>query len=102
VLNLASNNLGELVPQAGWTVHQTEEGTQYYSKEGQESQWEIPKEPAGDITLASAIKDMRALSSLNLAENNLGELVLPEGWTGDWDNEEDKIVYEHTDGRTQT
>jgi hypothetical protein len=43
---------------------------------------------------------MRALSSLNLAANNLGELVLPEGWTEDWDDEDD-LVYEHTDGRTQ-
>jgi hypothetical protein len=50
--------------------------------------------------LAVGIKDNGALSSLNLAANNLGELVLPEGWTEDWDDE-DEIVYGHTDGRTQ-
>jgi Leucine-rich repeat (LRR) protein len=43
---------------------------------------------------------IRALSSLNLAENNLGELVLPEGWTEDYDSE-DEEVYRHADGREQ-
>jgi hypothetical protein len=61
---------------------------------------------AGDaIMLVPEIIENGALSSLNLAENNLciGELVLPEGWTEDWDDEEeeDEVVYEHTDGRTQ-
>jgi hypothetical protein len=45
---------------------------------------------------------MGALSDLNLApENNLGERVLPEGWTEGWDDENEEIVYEHTDGMTQ-
>jgi hypothetical protein len=35
---------------------------------------------SGIIAIADAIPDMRALSSLNLASNNLGELVPPEGW----------------------
>jgi hypothetical protein len=34
----------------------------------------------GVIALANVIPDMKALSSLNLADNNLGTLVLPEGW----------------------
>jgi hypothetical protein len=42
-----------------------------------------------------------ALSVLNLAENQLGELVLPEGWTEDYDSDEDEEVYKHTDGREQ-
>jgi hypothetical protein len=34
-------------------------------------------------------------------ENNLGELVLPEGWTEDFDEYEGEEVYTHTDGREQ-
>ena len=49
----------------------------------------------------SGCADNRALSVLNLAENNLGELVLPEGWTEDYDSDEDEEVYRHTDGREQ-
>jgi hypothetical protein len=45
---------------------------------------------------------MEALSSLNLANNNLGELVLPTGWTKEWMYEEFKDYgYTHTDGREQ-
>jgi hypothetical protein len=51
----------------------------------------------GAIILASELPDKGVLTSLNLAENNLGELVIPEGWT--WD--EDEEVYRHTDGREQ-
>jgi Ran GTPase-activating protein (RanGAP) involved in mRNA processing and transport len=36
-----------------------------------------------------------------LASNNLGELILPEGWTVDYDSDEDTEVYKHTDGREQ-
>jgi hypothetical protein len=57
---------------------------------------------AGDaVLIANDISDMGALSVLNLAENNLGELVLPEGWTEDYDSDEDEEVYKHTDGREQ-
>jgi hypothetical protein len=49
--------------------------------------------------------DNRALSVLNLAENKLGELVLPDGWALDYDEddeeEERERVYKHTDGREQ-
>jgi hypothetical protein len=49
---------------------------------------------AGITALANAIPDMGALTSLNLAANNLGQLVLPEGWSGpDGDGE-----YEDPDG----
>jgi hypothetical protein len=47
---------------------------------------------------------MGALSVLNLAENNLGALVLPEGWTITWTEDydsDDDEVYRHTDGRVQ-
>ena len=54
----------------------------------------------GIIALANAIPDMGALSILNLAKNNLGELVIPEGWTKDYDEDLEE-VYKHTDGREQ-
>ena len=50
--------------------------------------------------LAVGIKDNGALSILNLAENNLGELVIPAGWTEDYD-EDEEVLYRHTDGTEQ-
>jgi hypothetical protein len=52
---------------------------------------------AGAVALADAIKDNGALSSLNLANNGLGEMVLPEGWqpTG-------RTEWTHTDGSKAT
>ena len=52
--------------------------------------------------ISTIIRQYRALSVLNLAENQLGKLVLPEGWTEDYDSVEDEDVYKHTDGREQT
>ena len=40
------------------------------------------------------------MTSLNLSGNDLGELVLPDGWTEDYDSD-DEEVYKHTDGREQ-
>jgi Ran GTPase-activating protein (RanGAP) involved in mRNA processing and transport len=55
--------------------------------------------------LVSELPDKRVLSVLNVASNNLGELVLPEVWTkkrerfgGKWQNQE---VFTHTDGTKQ-
>jgi hypothetical protein len=56
---------------------------------------------SGVIALAHVIPTMGALSVLNLAKNGLGELVLPEGWTKEYDPDEDEEVYRHTDGREQ-
>jgi hypothetical protein len=54
----------------------------------------------GATHVADAIRDNGALSFLNLAENNLGEWTLPEGWRfghhGDYSGDE---FYKHTDGR---
>jgi hypothetical protein len=44
---------------------------------------------------------MRALSVLNFASNNLGELVLPEGWIEDHHGEDHDHFYTHADGREQ-
>jgi hypothetical protein len=47
---------------------------------------------------------MRAMTSLDVSDNNLGALVLPEGWEYDksasaWDSS--KWIYKHADGREQ-
>jgi hypothetical protein len=49
---------------------------------------------SGVAALAVAIPGMGALTSLNLAANNLGQLVLPGGWSGPNDDGE----YEDPDG----
>jgi hypothetical protein len=69
-LNLANNNLGELVLPTGWTAHLADDGIRtYYGKEGQPSQWEAPSgsTPEGAIALANAIPDMGALTSLDIS-----------------------------------
>jgi hypothetical protein len=55
----------------------------------------------GITALANVIPGMTALSILNLAENSLGALVLPEGWTEYYDEDNDGDVYRHTDGRVE-
>jgi hypothetical protein len=51
----------------------------------------------GGFHLAGVIKDMSAISSLNLANNNIGQLVLPEGWRAEDDDGEAPWI--HTDGQ---
>jgi Ran GTPase-activating protein (RanGAP) involved in mRNA processing and transport len=54
----------------------------------------------GARVVAEYLDGNRALALLNLANNSLGELVLPEGWTktgGGWD----PTVFKHADGREQ-
>ena len=41
------------------------------------------------------------MAKLNISENNIGELVLPEGWTKGSDGYPDYGKYKHTDGRKQ-
>jgi hypothetical protein len=55
----------------------------------------------GALVVAEYLDGNRALSVLNLAENNLGALVLPEGWTEDYDSD-DYGMYRHTDGSEQS
>jgi hypothetical protein len=76
------------------------EGYGYKHIDGRE-QKEDPSEPAGIIALANVLPDMGALSVLNLADNNLGELVLPGGWTHDYKADYSAKEYNHTDGRKQ-
>ena len=46
----------------------------------------------GAIMLAPEIVANGAMTSLNISANHLGELVLPEGWTEDWDSDEEEEV----------
>jgi hypothetical protein len=50
---------------------------------------------ADAIMLVPEIVDNMVMTSLNLSDNNLGELVLPEGWAYRF------YEYTHTDGRVQ-
>jgi hypothetical protein len=74
-LNLANNNLGELVLPEGWTQQVNSTGTGYeYKHIDGTVQKARPGKPEGIIAIANAIKDMgAAMSSLNLADNGLGD-----------------------------
>jgi hypothetical protein len=69
--------------------------------------WKENGNPRGDgpgfvQELAVGIKDNGALTSLNLANSNLGQLVLPVGWTKEWMCEKfGGDGYKHIDGREQ-
>jgi hypothetical protein len=71
VLNLASNNLGELVLPQGWTSGRKADYSEEYTHIDGTKQDQHPGKPEGIIALANAIPDMRAMTSLNLASNNL-------------------------------
>jgi hypothetical protein len=55
----------------------------------------------GCIALADAIKVMGAMTSLNLANNSLGELVSDPGWVHDKSPPKGQPQWQHTDGRKQ-
>jgi hypothetical protein len=98
-LSLADNSLGGLLPD-GWTYD--DKYKIYYDQHWEEQ--EVPPggfKPEGLFALADAIKNNRTLTSLNLADNILGELVPPEGWTKTGDGIFKRIVFKHADGREQ-
>jgi hypothetical protein len=72
VLDISENNLTAGLMEAGWAEHKSEDGV-FYAKEGEASVWEIPtgQDMLGILALSNAIKDMRALTSLNLSSNQL-------------------------------
>jgi len=71
-LNISDNKIGQLVPESGWQrIDDDEHGDHYFVKEGEESAWEIPTEPAGVIALEGAIKNNRALVKLNMSSNSM-------------------------------
>jgi hypothetical protein len=63
VLNLASNNLDEVVLAAGWRSKDDDGYRPWVGPEGQE-QDEKPGKPEGIIAIANAIPDMGALTKL--------------------------------------
>jgi Ran GTPase-activating protein (RanGAP) involved in mRNA processing and transport len=72
VLNLAANNLGELVPPEGWSIK--DEGSyrqKYIHIDGREQKEDPGSKPEGVIAIANAIPDMGALSVLSLKKNSL-------------------------------
>jgi hypothetical protein len=97
-LNISSNCLtrGALKPN-GWAKH----GSDLGAKWGRDDD-HYDTDMSGVTTLANAIKDMGALTALNLASNNLGQLVPPEGWTkGGYIRYPDIHHWSHTDGRKE-
>jgi hypothetical protein len=101
-LILAGNDLGQIVPPEGWRARDGDDGQAPWIHTDGRVEKGTPEgsKPEAIIAIANAIPDLGALSVLNLAENNLGDLVLPEGWTEDYD-EDLETVYKHTDGREQ-
>ena len=73
MLNLASNDLGEFVPPKGWSYgyHADYSGDEFYKHtDGREIKGGAPEgTTSGAIIIADAIKDMGAMTSLNLADN---------------------------------
>jgi hypothetical protein len=72
-LNLASNNLGAPLFPAGWTRYPDNSPSYRFRHTDSSHQEAAPEGTSypGAITIANAIKDMRALTSLNLADNRL-------------------------------
>jgi hypothetical protein len=86
VLNLASNNLGELVLPDGWSVIRIAVGSthsiQMYGHADGREQKDHPGKPEGVIAIANAIPDMRALSHFDISNNGLyaaGARAIAEG-----------------------
>jgi Ran GTPase-activating protein (RanGAP) involved in mRNA processing and transport len=103
-LNLANNNLGELVIPitipAGWEEGKNKgDDRRIFRKPG--GKWAFdgpPKVPLGAIAFANAISDMGALTSLDLANNNIGHLVLPNPLPDGWEVHSGGDHYKHKDG----
>jgi hypothetical protein len=72
-LNLAANNLGELVLPEGWSTKDKGEPWQKnIHVDGREQKEDPGSKPEGIIAIANAIPNMGAMTSLNLASNKLG------------------------------
>ena len=72
-LDISANGLGELVLPEGWTKGWKEDysGQEYKHTDGRK-QKEHPGKPEGVIALANAIKNNRAMTSLDISANSLG------------------------------
>jgi Leucine-rich repeat (LRR) protein len=73
VLNLATNNLGVPVLPQGWSEDWKADGSaRKYTHTDGSNQDQHPGNPEGIIALANAIPSMRALTSLDISNNELG------------------------------
>jgi Leucine-rich repeat (LRR) protein len=72
-LNMSNNNIGALVPVEGWKSRDNDGRAPWIGPDGQE-QNHLPKEPAGAIALADAIKTNGALTSLNISGNRINRI----------------------------
>jgi hypothetical protein len=72
-LNLAGNNIGEFVPPDGWSVKLGDAAAFGYTHGDGREQREAPEgsEPEGAIAIANAIKDMGALTKLDISNNSI-------------------------------
>jgi Leucine-rich repeat (LRR) protein len=79
VLNLASNSLGELVLPEGWTSGPNAgfSAMEYMHADGRK-QNQHPGKPEGIIAVANAIKDMRAMTKLDMSNNSMASKVAGE------------------------
>jgi hypothetical protein len=70
---ISNNTLGQLVPPKGWRVEVQDGKNAYFGPNGDAS-WDAPagSKPEGVIAVATAIPNMRAMTTLNLANNELG------------------------------
>jgi hypothetical protein len=73
-LDVSKNNIGA-VDNDGWSLHKADDGKTFYAKDGK-SQWDPPEgwksKSEGVIAIADAIRNNGAMTSLNLASNDLG------------------------------
>jgi hypothetical protein len=100
-MDISSNNLGQLVPPEGWRSKDNDDQAPWIHTDGRKIQSGMPKgsKPEGAIALANAIPNMEALSSLNLADNNVGQLVSEGGWIID---DAYSTRYRNPDGKNHT
>jgi hypothetical protein len=72
-LNLASNGIGKLVLPEGWSEKYGKAAVYGYTHNDGREQKEAPagSKPEGAIAIANAIKDMGALTKLDISNNNI-------------------------------
>jgi hypothetical protein len=74
LLNLANNNIGGVSLPAGWKdVQLADKSWEYQHADGRTQKDGIDKKPFGLIAIADAIKNMGALTQLDISNNKLGQ-----------------------------
>jgi hypothetical protein len=72
-LNISNNDIGKLVPPEGWSNEHSDCSGEWRHTDGRKQRgWPAGSQPQGVIALADGIKNMRAMTALNLASNELG------------------------------